>query len=140
MKDCDADKKCDVVHLSEWYSEIKNIDPDYWKFSLSVRPGFSCYYRKAMIWMGKRTLKNKKLSTVYGNRFLGIYFKELDENEFEKEKRRIDYVHEKNTELAQQYDATVLGKLDAFMNQLDGLQSSSNLKIEDNNNNNEQKS
>lgn len=140
MRDCDADKKCDVVHLSEFYSELKGIDPDYWKHSITIRPCFSHYHKLSMVWMGKRTLKNKKLSTVYGNRFIGIYFRELDDNEFDKEKRRIDYIHDKNTELAQQYDTNVLSKLDAFMSQLDGLQSLSDLKIEDNKINAEQKS
>lgn len=131
MRDCDADKKCDVVHLSEWYSEIKGIAPSYWKESLAKRPCFSTYYERAMIWMGKRTMKNKKLSTVYGNRFLGVYYKELDDNEFEKEKKRVDYVHDKNTEIASKFDPQVLDKLNKFMNQLDGLQSQPSLRTEE---------
>lgn len=125
MKECDSDKKCDVVHLSEWYSEIKGIDRVYWKDSICSRPCFSAYYNRAMEWMGKRTMKNKKLSTVYGNRFLGVYFKELDDNEHEKEKKRIDYVHDKNKEIVQRYDENIANKLDTFMFQLDKLQSSS---------------
>lgn len=134
MKDCDADKKCDVVHLSEWYSEIKGIDRVYWKDCICSRPCFSAYYNRAMDWMGKRTMKNKKLSTVYGNRFLGVYFKELDDNELEKEKKRIDYVHDKNTEIASKFDPQVLEKLNRFMNQLDGLQSQSALSTEETSN------
>lgn len=73
--------------------------------------------------MGKRTMKNKKISTKYGDRFLGIYFKELNEDEFDKFKARTDYVHEKNKEIVQKYDTNVLDKLDSFMTQLDSLQS-----------------
>lgn len=81
MKDCDADPKCDVVHLSEWYSEKKNISPTQWKSLLIARECFLPYYDKARVWMGKRLMKNKDLAPSYGNRFLGIYMKEVHEHE-----------------------------------------------------------
>jgi len=116
MKACDEDKKCDVVHLSEWYSEIKDICPKYWKDSICKRPCFSAYYEKAMKWMGKRILKNKKLAPSYGNRFLPIYFREINESEWESRKAEIDYEHEKKQAMA--YDPEVyarfMGVMDSF--------------------------
>ncbi len=121
LKSCDADKKCDVVHLSEWYSEIKQIPPSYWKESLAKRPCFSTYYERALLWMGKRLLKNKKLPTSYGNRFLSIYFKEIDDQEFEVEKRKIDYLVEKKQNTT--YDENAVAQFSELMKQFSFLQS-----------------
>ena len=113
MEECDEDKKCDVVHLSEWYSEIKGITPSYWKDSLKHRPSFSSYYEKAHMWMGKRILKNKNLPPSYGNRFLPIYFKEVSDIEFEQRKREIDYIDDKKKNAS--YDENMLAQFQTLM-------------------------
>src|SRR5690348_12239054 len=69
MKEQDANPKSNVVHLSEFYSEVKDLSPSQWD-AIRKRDCFLQYYEKAIIWMGKRTLKNKDLSPSYGNRFL----------------------------------------------------------------------
>jgi len=101
MRACDADKKCDVVHLSEFYSEIKGIAPSQWD-SLTHRSCFHCYYERAKKWMGKRIMKNKNLSPTYGSRFLGIYCKEVTEHEFEVAKKKIDYELERKAAMDSQ--------------------------------------
>jgi len=78
----DDNPDSDVVHLSEWYSEIKGIDPRHFE-ALCRRECFLGYYEKARKWMGKRLMKNKNLHSSYGNRFLAVYFKELKEHEIE---------------------------------------------------------
>lgn len=84
-------EKEEVVHLSEFYSEKKGISPSYWKDNIADRECFRSYYERALVWMGKKLLKNKKLSPTYGSRFIGIYFKEVKEHEFDEKKKIIDY-------------------------------------------------
>lgn len=86
----DSNKKSNIVHLSEWYSEVKRIAPSQWN-SIIHRPCFLQYYEVAKHWMGKRIMKNEKLSTAYGSRFLGIYFKEVRDHEKEVVEHKIDY-------------------------------------------------
>jgi hypothetical protein len=99
MKMQDDDPRSDVVHLSEWYSEIKNISPTQWE-SICIRKCFNGYYDKARIWMGKRLLKNKDLHQSYGNRFLNIYFKDVKKEERESVEHKIDYELKKKAEMA----------------------------------------
>jgi hypothetical protein len=99
LKWMEENDKKDIVHLSEFYSEVKGIPRTYWKENVCRRPEFRTYYEKGMDWIGKKLLKNKTLSTSYGNRFLGIYFKEVAEHELEQAKLRIDYEIEKKSEL-----------------------------------------
>jgi len=82
MEEQDNDPKSDVVHLSEWYSEVKGIFPPQWD-DLTRRDSFSAYHKAAKLWMGKRLMKNKNLQSSYGNRFLGIYFSEIKAHEIE---------------------------------------------------------
>lgn len=119
-KRCDVDKT-EVVHLSEWYSEIKEISYSYWR-ELGQRIEFAPYYERAMLWMGKRILKNKKLAQSYGNRFLGIYFKEIREMEWENKKREIDYETDKRN--AQNVDPALVEKFMAVMDTFSKAQSS----------------
>lgn len=97
MKECDDDPNCDVVHLSEFYCEIKRIPPKQWE-SICQRPCFLEYYDVGRKWMGKRIMKNQKLSQSYGNRFLGIYFTEIKAHEREEMEHKIDYEVNKKAE------------------------------------------
>ena len=128
MQECD-EKKVNIVHLSEWYSYIRFIRPKDWD-ALQKRECFLPYYERAMRWMGNRLLKNQKLSPTYGSRFLGIYFKDVRDHEKEliKEKldadlKKIDHEYEKKNQIAQKFDPDVLDKFNAFLSQLDSLQS-----------------
>lgn len=94
------EKKSDIVHLSEFYSEIKEIPYSQWA-SICQRPCFLRYYERARDWMGKRILKNKELPTAYGSRFLGIYFKDINQHEREQAEHKIDYELAKKQEIAQ---------------------------------------
>jgi len=93
----DNNEKSDVVHLSEWYSEIKKIAPSQFE-SLRGRPCFVDYYERAIKWMGKRILKNTKMPSAYGSRFLGIYFREVKEHEMDTVEHKIDYEIKKKKE------------------------------------------
>lgn len=99
MRDQDADPKSDVVHLSEWYSEIKQIPCSQWE-SIIVRDCFIGYYERAKKWMGKRTLKNKDLPPSYGNRFIGIYFKEVRDHERSEMEHKVEYEIKKKLQAA----------------------------------------
>jgi hypothetical protein len=101
MIQCDKDPNCDIVHLSEWYSEIKNMPRSQWQ-AICVRACFLPYYERAKEWMGKRILKNKDLPTAYGSRFLGIYFSDIREHEREIAEHKIDYEISKKSALEQQ--------------------------------------
>lgn len=103
MKEID-EKKIKVVHLSEWYSYIKHIDPKEWD-NLIKRACFLRYYNRAIRWMGNKMIKNKDFPQAYGSRFLGIYFKDVREHEKEisrekldLEKEKIDYEYEKKSQ------------------------------------------
>lgn len=80
----------EIVHLSEWYSEIRQIPRSQWK-SIIQRDCFLPYYERALNWMGVRLLKNKSLPTAYGSRFLGIYFTEVREHDRAVMQEKIDY-------------------------------------------------
>ncbi len=95
-KEMDA-KKQKIVHLSDWYAEIKEISRTQWD-SIIRRDSFIGYYERASLWMGRRILKGG-IETSYGNRFLTIYFKELREHEREKKREEIDYEIEKKAEI-----------------------------------------
>lgn len=120
-KQTDSDKR-EVVHLSEWYSEVKSICPSQWK-SIIRRDSFRDYYEIAMHWMGKRILKNTKMPTAYGSRFLGIYFKEVSEHEREIVEHKIDYEIKKKLESARS-DPTIHAEQKEFIDRLFVLVSS----------------
>lgn len=96
IKECD-EKKSEVVHLSQFYSELKEICYSQWQ-SIIRRDCFLPYYDRAREWMGKRILNNKELPQSYGNRFLGIYFKEIKDNEREIVEHKVDYEIKKKKE------------------------------------------
>ena len=83
-----VDKDNSVVHLSQFYCEIKDISYSQWK-SLIQRKTFIPYYEKALLWMGRKIMMNKNLRESYGNRFLGIYFAEIREYERDKSREKI---------------------------------------------------
>ena len=87
----------EIVHLSEWYSQVKQIPRSQWD-SIVRRESFIVYYERALDWMGTRILKNKNLSPTYGSRFLGIYFPSVANHETEQAKKKIDYEFDKKTE------------------------------------------
>lgn len=80
MVDCDDDPKINVVHLSEFYCKLEGYGWKEWE-GICARSRFQGYYNKARAWILERTLKNQKLPTAYGSRFLGIYSPELREHE-----------------------------------------------------------
>jgi hypothetical protein len=88
------ESKSNIVHMSQFYSQYKNIARSQWK-SICERGCFLPYYEKMKDWIGYKILTNEKLHQSYGNRFLPIYFKEIDDQEFEKDKRKIDYEYDK---------------------------------------------
>lgn len=87
INDCKS-KKLNIVHLSQFYSEIKDMDRDEWR-SIRVRGCFLPYYKKALDWMIVRTLTNDKLPTAYGSRFLNVYSDELREIEREIAREKV---------------------------------------------------
>jgi len=87
MKEMD-ESETRVVHLSEFYCEY--ISRSDWAV-LIKRPYFCAYYERAIEWIGRRLLKDTELSTAYGSRFLGVYFKEVREHEKEITEHKIDY-------------------------------------------------
>lgn len=86
-----------VVHLSQWWSQIKNIPNSQWE-SLIHRSCFLSQYEKAKKWMGVKIMTNKKLAESYGNRFLGMYFSDMHEHEMNKMERKVDYEIKKKKE------------------------------------------
>lgn len=80
MEEVDADPKANVVHLSQFYAEKKKISPTQWK-DIVDRERFSSYYDIARVWMGRKLLQNERLPQSYGNRFLGMYFRDLRADE-----------------------------------------------------------
>lgn len=88
----------EVVHLSEFYSELKGIPYSQWE-SIIHRECFLGYYEKARSWMGKNILKNDRLATCYGNRFLGMYCKDLNLHERQQVEHKIDYELKRKQEL-----------------------------------------
>ena len=82
----DKDEK-EIVHLSEWYNYVKEIPFSQWK-SIINRPIFLPYYERAKQWMGNRILKNSRLPTAYGSRYLGMYHSDMHDYEEEKADRQ----------------------------------------------------
>ena len=93
-----GDLKPQVVHLSEWYSQIKGMTRTQWN-SLSSRECFRDYYDRAREWMGVKLLRNKDVPQTYGGRFIGIYFKEVKEEDREIAHDKIDYEVKRKAEL-----------------------------------------
>jgi len=92
----------EIVHLSEWYSRVKDIPRSQWQ-SIVNRSCFRGYYEKALDWMGSKIMKNKNLSPTYGSRFLGIYYPQVAEQELDQAKRKIDYEFEKKMEFDKKF-------------------------------------
>jgi len=128
-------KAKDIVHMSQFYSQLKGIPRSQWE-SLCDRSCFHAYYERFRDWIGVKILLNKDMPSSYGNRFLPIYFKQVAEVEFEVEKKKIDYLEEKKAK--QSFNNDDVSKFLALMNQLSSLQSARN--IADINNNADNKS
>jgi len=99
IDECEADPKCDVVHLSEFYAEKERIPRTIWEQNILRRPTFLPYYDLARDWILKRTMKNKDLATAYGSRFLGVYSTQLRDHELQIAKEKIDYEVQKKHEM-----------------------------------------
>jgi len=97
MDKVDSENDYKVVHLSQWFSKIKNIPISQWD-SIIRRECFIGYYKKAILWMGTRTLINKELPTAYGSRFINIYFKDVKAEEREEVEHKIDHEIKKKME------------------------------------------
>lgn len=87
----------EIVHLSEWYSEIKEISVTQWS-SICDRACFRPYYERARVWMGKNILKNDRMPSAYGSRYLGIYHREITEHERSQIEHKVDYEIKKKQE------------------------------------------
>jgi len=97
IKTVDSSKtKQRIVHLSQFYSELKGIPKTQWNHIVE-RFCFRCYYDQAKDWIGKKIMLDAQLPTAYGSRFLGIYFKEVTDHEEEVFKKKIDYEYDKKT-------------------------------------------
>jgi len=82
-------ENADVVHLSEFYSGLKDISRSQWH-TLRQRPEFLHYYEMALEMVGCLIIRNKDIPTAYGSRFLAIYFKDLREHEREIKREEIE--------------------------------------------------
>lgn len=71
-----------IVHLSQFYVLIEDLDRDQWK-NLCDRVFFAPYYKKALDMMAVQTMLNTDIPTAYGSRFLAIYSAELRAHEKE---------------------------------------------------------
>lgn len=132
-------KKNRIIHLSQWFSEIKAITRTQWE-SIINRDCFRGYYERAQMWMGTRMMLNPDLPTAYGCRFQKIYFKDVARQEREDVEHKIDYEIAKKAAAGQVVDATTINQFNSLMAQLNILQSDrkSERKIEDNSIINEQ--
>lgn len=88
-----------IVHLSQWYSQIKGISRSDWA-AIRQRDSFLQYYERAIEWMGVKTLLNKKLSDSYGNRFIAIYFKDVRDHERSSVEHKINHELDRKEEIA----------------------------------------
>lgn len=77
-----------IVHLSQFYVLIEDIDRDEWK-NLCDRVLFTPYYKKALDMMAVQTILNSDIPTAYGSRFLAIYSKELRDHEKEIQQEKL---------------------------------------------------
>lgn len=91
-----SELKKPIVHLSQWYSEIKRIPRSEWE-TIRQRESFVAYYEQALEWIGVRTLCNQNMAQSYGNRFLSLYFKDVKQEEREKIEHQVDYEIEKKS-------------------------------------------
>lgn len=116
IKECD-DTKFEVVHLSQFYSELKEMPRTQWQ-SICLRDCFKPYYDRARDWIGKRILLNKDMPTAYGSRFLGIYFNEVREHEMKVVEHKVDYEIKKRADLLNSAtkEMEILGVLNGIKN------------------------
>ena len=90
-----------IFHLSEFWGIHKMMMKGDWD-ALRGRSGFFPYYKDAIELMVLKTMKNKDLSTSYGNRFLAMYSQELREFEREVRKQQVeDEIAIKKADVAQ---------------------------------------
>ena len=84
------DSNNDVWHLSDWYYGVKEMLYPEWE-ALRHRVEFLQYYKSAVQLMGTLMMKNTKMPTAYGSRFLNIYFAEVREIERQIAFEKIDH-------------------------------------------------
>lgn len=129
---CEANKNNNnIVHLSQWYAQVKQIPLSQW-ISIIKREHFVAYYEYAKEWMGVRVLTNSKLSESYGNRYLGMYHKDMHEHEMQKMERKVDYEVKKKAEVAAPSypnDSYIQDKLDLIKAQALIAEQADKLKI-----------
>jgi hypothetical protein len=89
MKECDEGVHDMPVHLSDFYFDIKDMFIHEWKCILQ-RECFLPYYEKAKLWLSKKILLNKDIQQSYGNRFIGMYNRELHDYEEAKADRQAE--------------------------------------------------
>lgn len=83
-------KKNNPLHLSEWYSVHKGFIYKDWKAFIQL-PEFLPYYEKAINIVGRQYLdKNSNIREGVSQRFLRFYFRDLKEEEDEKESKKIE--------------------------------------------------
>ena len=79
-----------VWHLSDWYYGVKKMLHPEWE-TLRQRKDFLRYYKIALERMGTFMMKNQKMPTAYGSRFLSLYFAEVRQHEKEISLEKIDH-------------------------------------------------
>lgn len=100
MKEKD-EKNEPVAFLSEFYCLKEHIPRGTWQ-SLIERSCFAPYYDEAKQWLSSRIIRLNQIKESYGNRILTMYSTDLDNHEWEKQKRQIDYKAEKEHNIASQ--------------------------------------
>lgn len=98
MDDCDNGVYNTPIHLSDFYFDIKHLFIYEWKCILQ-RECFLPYYEKAKLWLSKKIILNKEVQQSYGNRFIGMYNREL--HEFEEQKLDRQAERQKNIQAVQ---------------------------------------
>ncbi len=73
-------KNKDVVHMSQFYSQLKQIPRSQW-WLIRQRKVFQKYYESSMDFMAYKVMTNDKLPTAYGSRYLSLYCGELRSHE-----------------------------------------------------------
>lgn len=73
-------KNKEVVHMSQFYAELKKIPRNQW-WLIRSRKEFSKYYDYAMDFMACKVMTNDRLPTAYGSRYLALYCSELRTHE-----------------------------------------------------------
>lgn len=74
--------KSDLVHLSQFYVNYKNMCRTEWRI-IRKRNSFVPYYEQALELMSQQTIINKDINTSYGSRYLGIYCADIRDHERE---------------------------------------------------------